>query len=186
MLVEIHGWDARERQWHAPAILEHSLKGCGTLARKMRQFSGSWHGKLSADIPGEPRLSFFACVHDLGDCGLGALDLDGMDGGPLQFVLAVPAHRRGSTRDELAFEFTSYVRFLEGAQSRGSEMALHDYIEQALRAPGSGHLVFSVESRPLLPEMQLLVSQQAERLAMGIVAGLEARDCPPSFAAAAD
>jgi hypothetical protein len=54
-------------------------------------------------------------------------------------------------------------------------MALHDYIEQALRHPGREDLVFSVESRPLSSEMQLLVSQQAERLSMAMVAALEAR-----------
>ncbi len=186
MQLEIHGWDARERQWHAPALLEYSLKECGPIARRLRDLSGSWYGRLSADVPGEPRLSFIACVHDLEDCALGVLDLHGEEGGPLHFVLVAPGRRRQRARPELAFEFVSFVRFLQGGDGSGVELALHDYIEETLRGSGSENLVFSVESRPLLPEVQLLVSQQAERLSLGIVAALEAKDRARSLADAAD
>jgi hypothetical protein len=178
MLVEIHGWDAREQQWHAPAAVEHSLRGCRPIARRMQQTTGSWYGKLVADIPGEPRLTFCACFHDLGDAGLGVVDLEGTEHGPLHYVLVVPGERRAHARPEFAFEFVSFLRFLEGRHSRGSEMALHDYIDQILRTPGCETIVFSVESRPLLPEMQLLVSQQAERLSMAIIAALDDRPLP--------
>lgn len=184
MLLEIHGWDARERQWHAPAVIGHTLKGCGAVARRMRQSSGSWYGRMLADVPGEPRLSFTACVHDLGDCGLGILDIEGSEGGPLLFVLVVPEQRRGKNRPELAFEFLSFVRFLQGPEYQQTELALLEYIETALHTASNGHLVLSIESRPLDAEMQLLVSQQAERLAMAMVAKLV--DSAQDLAAAAD
>lgn len=184
MLIELHGWDAVAQQWHTPALIDHKFDRKDPIARRLRNWSGAWHGRMQASVPGEPRIDFSASVHDLGDCGVGMLDLDGSDGGPLHFVLAVPGDRRSLVRPELGFEFVSFMRFLEGATPRNPDMALLDYIEGVLKAPQAEHLVFSVEGSPQIPEMQLLVSQQAERLAMGMVDALHGRAA--SLAAAAD
>lgn len=181
-MVEFHGWDASVRQWHSLTLPSPRISAI-TVPRRLLTLSGSWYGRLRASISGEPELSFCACAHDLGDAGLGVLDLDGTEGGPLQFVLVVPGSRRQNVRAELAFEFVSFVRFLEGSKDLGAGMALYDYIDEALKA-GSGSIVFSVESRPLLPELQLLLAQQAERLAFGILLALE-RDAPAQGVSAA-
>ena len=120
-------------------------------------------------------MSFSACVHDLGDAGLGTLDLEGAQGGPLQFILVAPAHRRHKLRPDMAFEFVAFMRFLGGPESVGHELALHDHIEIALQGSTNATLVFSVETQALLPEVQILVAQQAERLTLGIVAALAKR-----------
>ena len=117
-------------------------------------------------------MRFCACVHDLGDAGLGMLDLEGSPGGPLQFILVAPARCRHKLRPDMAFEFSAFVRFLGGPESIGNELALHDHIESALQGSTNATLVFSVETQSLLPEVQILLAQQAERLTFGIVAAL--------------
>jgi hypothetical protein len=94
-------------------------------------------------------------------------------------VLVAPPVRRPKLRAELAFEFASYLRFLEGAQSSGRELALYEYIERVLTEPaGPNTLVFSIETRPMDPDVQFLISEQAERLVMSMVAWMAEKDAP--------
>ena len=180
--IELHGWDARARAWHGPTPLQFSTRDCAKLIDKLRGSTGCWYGRLYADLPGEPRLSFCACIHDLGDAGLGTLDLEGTEGGPLQFLLVAPARRRHKLRADMAFEFVAFVRFLAGPESVGDELALHDYIERALEGSPDTTLVFSVETQVLLPEVQILLAQQAERLTFGILAALAKEESIPAAA----
>ena len=178
--IQWHGWDATSAAWHGPDELDFRLAGSRGLLGRLRQFSGSWTGRLGTPSWGGVPLSLWASVHDLGDTGLAVLDADGSPGGPLEVVLVAPAQRRPKLRAELAFEFVSYLRFLEGAASSGRELALHEYIEDALAEPfepaRADALVFSIENRPLEPDVQFLVSQQAERLAMSMIAWMAERD----------
>src|SRR3954466_15701054 len=125
MVFELHGWDASARQWHTPSVVDAGYDRRDRLISRLRNWSGAWQGRVQSNVPGEPRLHFTACVHDLGDCGVGVLDISGSKGGPLHFVLAVPADRRAVLRPELAFEFVSYMRFLEGVAPRNPDLALH-------------------------------------------------------------
>jgi hypothetical protein len=178
--IQWHGWDATCAAWHGPDELDFSLAGSRGLLGRLRQFSGSWTGRLGTPAGGGIPLSLWASVHDLGDTALAALDADGSPGGPLEVLLVAPAQRRPKLRAELAFEFVSYLRFLEGAASSGRELALHEYIEHALAEPAdplrTDALVFSIENRLLEPDVQFLVSQQAERLAMSMIAWMAERD----------
>ena len=177
--IEWHGWDSTSSAWYGPDELSHSLAGCRSILARLRRFSGSWYGRLGAQAPDGLPLSLFASVHDLGDTGLAALDLEGVAGGPLEVVLVAPPVRRPKLRAELAFEFASYLRFLEGAQSSGRELALYEYIERVLTEPaGPNTLVFSIETRPMDPDVQFLISEQAERLVMSMVAWMAEKDAP--------
>jgi hypothetical protein len=168
--IDLHGWDASARAWHGPDELEFSLVGCRGILRKLGSLPGSWYGRLRAEAPGMPALSVAACIHDLGDSGLGILDLEGSPGGPLQIVLVVPACRRARLRPELAFEFVSFVRFLEGPEAPGTDLAIHDYIQQVLEKPDDRTtLIFSIEARPLMAELQMPIAEQAERIAMSMI-----------------
>jgi len=184
--IELHGWDSSARAWHGPDELTFALDGCGPILRKLRELPGSWHGRLPAKQPGEPLVSVCAAIYDLGDAGLATIDIEGSPGGPLEVLLVIPAHRRSAIRPEMAFEFVSFLRFLEGRDSLGTEVAVHDYIERVL-ADGAqpATLVFSIETRPVLPEVRLLISQQAERLAMSMIECLAGRDGPAHENAAA-
>jgi hypothetical protein len=56
-------------------------------------------------------------------------------------------------------------------------MAIHDYIQRVLEeAEPPSTMVFSVETRLVVPESRMLISQQAERLAMAMIAWMAEKD----------
>ena len=181
--IELHGWDSHAQAWHGPDELTFTLRGCRRILAQLRQVPGSWYGRLRAELAGEPPLSVCASVHDLGDSGLAVIDVEGSPGGPLEVVLAVPAHRRPQVRPELAFEFVAFLRFLEGRTSLGSEQALHDYVHSVLAEPAGppSTLIFTIETRAVTADTHLLISQQAEKLAMSMLQWMAEKDgCLPA------
>ena len=178
--VELHGWDSRAGAWHGPTELTFTLRGCGRILSQLREMPGSWYGKLRTEAPEEPPLDFHVSIHDLGDAGLALLDIEGSPGGPLEVVLAIPARRRAGIRPDLAFEFVAFLGFLRGLENPGSEMAIHDYIQRVLGEAGEpSTLVFSIETRFVLPESRMSISEQAERLAMSMIAWMAEKDARP-------
>jgi len=176
-VIELHGWDARTRSWHGPDELAYNLASCGSVLTQLRSLPGSWYGHLRSRRWSGLTLSFCASIHDLGDAALAVIDMEGSPGGPLQIVLAVPAQRQPLVRPELAFEFVSFVRFLEGAETVGSELAIHDYIQRVLEESAEPRtLVFSIESRHVHPECHIPLSEQAERLAICMIAWMAEKD----------
>jgi hypothetical protein len=175
--VELHGWDSRGQVWHGPDELAYTLSGSREILRKLRPLASSWHGRLHARMPGQLSLNLWASIHDLGDTGLAVIDLEGSPGGPLEVTLVVPTHRRARVRKDFAFEFAAFLRFLEGPESSGSELAIHDYIQRALRETAAATtLVFSIETRYLEREVQILIAQQVERLAISMIAWITEKD----------
>jgi hypothetical protein len=175
--VELHGWDASTASWHGPDELHYSVAGCRGLISKLRQAAGTWYGPMRTQVPGGPAFSLWATTRDLDDAGLATLDMEGSSGGPLQTILIVPAQRRGRLRVDLAFEFVSYLRFLEGRETTGSEMAIHDYIERVLQQSSPDKtLVFSVESRMALDDTRIALCEATDRLVSCLVAWLAERD----------
>ena len=179
--VALHGWDSRGQEWHGPDELAYTLSGSRQILRKLRPLASSWHGRLHAQMPGHLSLNLCASIHDLGDAGLAVIDLEGSPGGPLEVTLVVPAHRRTRVRKEFAFEFAAFLRFLEGPESSGSELAIHDYIQRVLRETDAATtLVFSIETRYLEREVQILIAQQVERLAISMIAWMTEKDAAHS------
>lgn len=179
-LVELHGWDSRAGAWHGPTELTFTLRGCGRILSQLRELPGSWYGKLRTEAPEEPPLGFHVSIHDLWDAGLALLDIEGSPGGPLEVILAIPAQRRARIRPDLAFEFVAFLGFLKGLENPGSEMAIHDYIQRVLgEADEPSTLVFSIETRFVVPESRMLISEQAEKLAMSMIAWMAEKDALP-------
>lgn len=175
--IELHGWDSGLRGWHGPDELSFTLHGCRGILRRLRQAPGSWYGRLHAKGEIGASLSLCVSIHDLGDAGLAAVDIEDSSGGPMEIVLVIPPQRRRRVRPDLAFEFVSFLRFLEGPESPGSEMALHDYIEGVLHEKReTGTLIFSVERRSVIPEMQVLVSERIEALYMSMIVWMAEKD----------
>jgi hypothetical protein len=175
--VELHGWDAASACWHGPDELHCSVAGCRGLVSKLRAAAGTWYGPLRTQVPGGPALTLWAATRDLDDAGLATLDMEGSSGGPLQTILIVPAQRRSRLRPDLAFEFVAYLRFLEGRETTGSEMAIHDHIERTLQQSSPDKtLVFSVESRMALEETRIALSEATDRLVSCLLAWLTERD----------
>ena len=179
--VELHGWDSLAGAWYGPAELTFTLRGCEPVQSQLRETPGSWYGKLRTKAPGEPPLGFRISIHDLWDAGLALLDTEGSPGGPLEVVLAIPARRRARMRPDMAFELVAFLSFLRGLEKPGSEMAIHDYIQRVLEeADRLSTLVFSIETRFVVPESRMLISQQAERLAMTMIAWMAEKDTRPT------
>ncbi len=175
--INLHGWDSSAQDWHGPDELTFSLAGCANIVRKLRQLPGSWYGTLQEECAGELPVKFAASIQDLGDAGLGIVDLDGSPRGPAHIVLVVPSQRRVKLRPEFAFEFTSYAKFLSGAEAAGWELAIHNYIEKVLAGPAdSGTAVFSIETPHAAPELKLHFAQSAGKLAMSMIASMADRD----------
>jgi hypothetical protein len=181
-IVELHGWDSRAGAWYGPNELTFTLRGCRHILSQLRELPGSWYGKLRTETPEEPQLGFHASIHDLGDAGLALLDIEGSPGGPLEVILAIPARRRAKIRPEMAFEFVAFLGFLKGLESPGSEMAVHDYIQRVLgEAAKPSTLVFSIETRFVVPESRMSICEQAERLAMSMIAWMSEKDARPAL-----
>jgi len=175
--IVLHGWDSRGQVWHGPDELAYALSSSREILRKLRPLASSWHGRLHTQLPGRLSIDFYASIHDLGDAGLAIIDLEGSPGGPLEVTLVVPAHRRARVRKDFAFEFAAFLRFLEGPVSSGSELAIHDYIHRVLSETGSATtLVFSIETRFLEREVQILIAEQVERLAISMIAWMNEKD----------
>jgi len=175
--VALHGWDSRGQVWHGPDELAYALNGSREILRKLRPLASSWHGRLHGRMADQLSLNFCASIHDLGDAGLAIIDLEGSPGGPLEVTLVVPAHRRARVRKDFAFEFAAFLRFLEGPESSGSELAIHDYIHRVLgETAAATTLVFSIETRFVESDVQILIAEQVERLAIGMIAWMTEKD----------
>jgi hypothetical protein len=175
--IELHGWDAGARAWHGPDELKFSLAGCRHIVQKLQELPGSWYGKLQAKCPGEPSIRFSVSIHDLGDAGLGVVDLDGSPGGPSELILVAPFQRRARLRPELAFEFISYVRFLGGPETSGAELAMYEHVQKVLEsATESITIVFSVETPHAVPELKLHRAEPAGKLVMSMIASMAEKD----------
>jgi hypothetical protein len=85
-------------------------------------------------------------VHDLSDCGIASIYCDESKAGPAEILAVIPAERRKCLRDEFAFEFLAFARFL-AALNAGAELQVHDAIASAIADQrGSNSLVFSISS----------------------------------------
>ncbi len=175
--IELHGWDSRSQSWHGPDEISFSAAGTARILNQLRELHGSWHGKLRTQGPDVPALTLCAQIYDLGDVGLATVDMEGSPGGPIEIALVVPSARRGRLRPELAFEFASFLRFLEGPQSQGAEMAIHDHIERAIKeSDPASTLVISVDTRSVAPEAHILIAATAEKLTMTLIAWMAEKD----------
>jgi len=174
--IQSHGWDAHTQSWRGPDEFEFKLEDSRHLLQRLRRSAGAWHGKLTCRFPGEMPASFFTTIYDLGDSGVAMIDLEDSGGPPVEILAVVPHHRVSKIRTEFAFEFVSFLRFVRVAGT-GSELAIHDYIEQTLReADGSSSLVFSIDAGVIPLEMSLVMSVQSERLAAGMLQWLSEKD----------
>src|ERR1051326_1446928 len=148
--IELHSWDADALAWCEPHELAYRPAICRHLVRKLRETHGSWHGALRSNVPGEASWRFRASCYDLRDAALATIDLEGSPGGPLEIVLVLPAARRHHARPELAFEFSAFVRFLEGPTASGSELAIHDHLERVLQQARSEEHTSELQSHSFI------------------------------------
>ena len=130
--VHLYGWDSRSETWSGPNELGCRSLPDRRLLQALRAAPGkSWYGPVNCCISGEPAARFFALVHDLSDCAIASIYCDESKAGPAEILAVIPADRRSHLRDEFAFEFLAFARFL-GSLSAGAELQVHDAIASAI------------------------------------------------------
>jgi hypothetical protein len=120
-------------------------------------------------VPGLPCVEFYTAVYDLGDAGLAIVHSDGADGGPVGILAVIPHNRRRLLRKDFAFELMTLISFLGSPVNSGSELAIHDYIEEALRTEPPATQVFAVETAEVNPDIAIVLSAHFENLAAAML-----------------
>jgi len=164
--IHLYGWNDQGGFWHGPTEIAPVLNGAGSILRKLRNASGTFHGKLRGNVRGIPGVAFQTTVYDLTDAGLAMVNLDGV---PIGVVAVIPAQRRDHLRSEFAFGFVSFLSFLGAMASPDSELAIYDYVENVLRTDTSSALIFTVERSRLDPDTSIVTSAFFENLSKAML-----------------
>ena len=165
--VHLYGWDSVSGTWNGPNQLGCCSRPDSRLLRALKAAPGkSWYGSVNCRTSGGPATRFFALVHDLSDCAVASIYCDESKAGPAEILAVIPAHRRSHLRDEFAFEFLAYVRFL-GSLSAGAELQVHDAIASAIAGPrDSKTLIFSISSGLWPSDCDAVLSCCVEKIAV--------------------
>ena len=165
--IRLYGWDSPSRTWHGPNELDRSGLPNRRLLRGLRATPGnSWFGPITCCASGEETARFFALVHNLSDCAVASIYCDESKAGPAEIVVVIPADRRAHLREDFAFEFLTFARFL-GALSAGTELEVHNAIDAALAEErGSSALAFSLSSGLWPGDLGLILSHCVEQVAL--------------------
>ncbi|HXK07917.1 MAG TPA: hypothetical protein VMS37_36325 [Verrucomicrobiae bacterium] len=163
----LYGWDSRSRTWHGPNELGPGAGRDRRLLQSLRAAPGkSWYGAVSCGTAGERATRFFALVHDLADCAVASIYCDESKAGPAEIVAVVPASRRAGLREEFAFEFLAFARFL-GALGAGDEVQVHDAIAAACAEQRDARaVVFSMSSGTWPSDLDPVLSCCVEKVAV--------------------
>ncbi len=163
----LYGWDSLSETWHGPNELGTQCRADRRLLRSLQDApSGSWYGPVTCRSADGSSTRFFAVIHDLTDCAVALLYCDESKSGPVEIVAVVPASRRASLREEFAFEFLSFARFLR-CLGAAAEMEVHDAITAAIaEQPASVTIVFSLTSGLWSSDLDSVLSEYAEKLAV--------------------
>lgn len=170
--ISWYGWDSQRETWHGPS----ELAGGAPDARLLQALQGvagrSWYGSVNCCKSQGMGARFFALVHDLSDCATASIYCGESKAGPAEILTVIPAGRRGRLREEFAFEFVSFARFL-GAVSAGAELRVHDSMAAAItEEPASRAIVFSISSGLWPEDLELALSRCVEKVAVTLCAWL--------------
>jgi hypothetical protein len=176
----LYGWDSRTQIWHGPSELDRRKVADAPLLQMLERVPGrSWYGPISC---GAPLSRFFVVVHDLQDCGTAAIYCDESKTGPAEVIAVIPACRRSYLRDEFAFEFLAFVRFL-GCVSAGAELRLHEELSRALATASDAEtMVLAVSSGWWPSDLDLALSCCTEKIALALCRWLEQSTPSPTRA----
>lgn len=179
--IHLYGWDSRAQIWHGPTELATSSAASDKrLVQALSATSGkSWYGPINCCTAGEPAARFFTMIHDLSDCAVAAIYCGESKAGPAEILTVIPANRRAALREEFAFEFLAFARFL-GSISGGDELQVHEAMSAAIASEkASTSCVFSFSSGLLPADLDPALSCCAEKVAVALCRWL-AESAPPS------
>ena len=146
------------------------------LALRVRTASGAFQGKLQCSVPGLPCIEFHTAIYDLRDTGMAIVHMDGPHGGPVGILAVIPRNRRKLLRNDFAFELMTLISFLGSPVNSGSELAIHDYMEEVLRTEPSATQVFAVETGELNSDASIVLSAHFEQLAAAMLDSMATRE----------
>jgi hypothetical protein len=121
-------------------------------------------------------MEYQAAIYDLADSGLAIVHSVDASRRPVGAVAVIPAQRRDRIREEYAFGFVSFLSFLGGLVSPESDLAIHEYVDEALRAAPRCSLGFAVESASADAEASVTVSTCLERIAVAMLCWLSSKE----------
>jgi hypothetical protein len=167
--MQLYGWDSRTETWHGPNEIGPCVPPAQRLLQSLRAAPGkSWYGPVHCCSSGEPAGRFFALVHDLSDCAVAIIYCDESKTGPAEIVAVLPPERRARLRDEFAFEFVAFARFLNSIGA-GAELQVNDGIAAAIAGSSdSDTLVFSFSSGLWPSDLDHVLSQCVEKVAIAL------------------
>ena len=164
--MHLFGWDSRSETWHGPNELACTLPD-GRLLKALRSAPAkSWYGTVNCCTLGGPPARFFALIHDLSDCAIAVIYCDESKAGPAEILAVIPAERRTHLRDEFAFEFLAFARFL-GSLSPGADLKVHDALASAIadRRRSEG-FILSISSGLWPSDLDIVLSACVEKVAV--------------------
>jgi hypothetical protein len=172
--IHLYGWDSRSETWHGPNELGRASLPDRRLLQALRGVPGrSWFGRVNCCTSDGPATRFFALVHDLSDCAVASIYCDESKAGPAEILAVIPADRRSHLRDEFAFEFLTFARFLVSLGA-GAELQVHDAIASVIADPCKSHaLVFSISSGLWLSDLDHVLSRCVEKVAVTLCQWLD-------------
>jgi hypothetical protein len=173
--VHLHGWDSGAGSWHGPISLALGRRAIHPTLTKMKTARGTFHGNLRCSVSGLPCIDFHTSVYDLKDTGLAIVHSEGSHGGPVGIVAVVPTSRRRLLRNDFAFELMTLISFLGAPINSGSELAIHDYIQEVMRTDSSATQIFAVETAELISDTSIVLSAHFEQLALTMLDWLDMR-----------
>jgi hypothetical protein len=176
-LVQLYGWDARSATWHGPDEVTYGKAPLTRFLEALRGTPGkSWFGPVNCASGREAATRLFALVHNFPDCAAAMVYCNESKTGPAEIVAVLPAHRRPRLRQDFAFEFLSFARFL-GAVDAGSELTVHEAMTAAIaESCEMDSLVFSIESGLWPSDRDHVLSECAEAIAMTLLEWLEGEE----------
>jgi hypothetical protein len=175
--IDLYGWDSRNEIWHGPTEPGSCERADKRLLHALRTAaangSNSWYGSVNCCTSGEPMSRFFVVVNDLFDSVIASIYCNESKAGPAEILAVLSRNRRSRLRDEFAFEFLAFARFL-GALNIGAEFQVHEAIASALADEHhSRDLVFSIGSVIWPGDLDRALSCCVEKIAITVCQWLD-------------
>jgi hypothetical protein len=172
--IHLYGWHSRTETWYGPNELGSLRLSDARLLQSLRSVSGgSWYGSFTCTASEEPASRFFTLVHRLADCATASIYCHESKAGPAELLVVIPPASHGRLREEFAFEFLAYARFL-GVVSAGAELQVHEAIASAIAARlPEETVVFSLNSGLWPDDLEHVLSCCIEKLAVTLTAWLD-------------
>jgi|SRR5579862_6981111 len=171
--VDLYGWDSRTGTWHGPNEIGEHTQPDRRLLRDLRSSLGrSWYSPLTCCSQDEAASRFFVMIHELSDCAVASIYCHETKAGPAEIMAVIPS-RRQPLREDFAFEFLSFARFL-GVVNAGAELLVHDAIAGAIAEARPGHaLVLSLSSGLWPSDLEPVLACCVEKVAVTLCQWLD-------------